>query len=578
MVVQGNRSDKGTVIGRKYVLTGNKLGTGAFGVVLKAKSQATGQHVAAKFLIHTNESELSKINKEVQLQLNAQRSINGVEPPNVLKLIEVLDDVKFQKGSQQHNAKVLIMELARPNNMFDILSNFGPLTEVVARTYFLQLIDTLEVLHKRGIVHRDLKCENLMLGDNFELKLGDFGEGKEMSFEGDGLTHTAGVGSAYYRAPELLADASGKSKGYDPRVSDMWSCGVLLFCLVSGQAPFTEAEDPAYSDANQYDFASFWESHTMSQYEACTDGRRYSSFSANCKHLINQLLVVDPKRRPSIESVKSHPWLKNAQSLGRHQLFLKMKYLTSKTPNEMRDVAVTEEENIDAYHHHRAVSEETEVHSESDEDDEELAALNRSLHAMAMADAKAKGPTSTQAEEKTEAENAVEEGEENYDSDSDVDETYPEVDDECAAYANPDSDLERNAYENSDDDDIEENYPELDDDANADFDIEENDSDVTEKAPIFDGGFTPVSSFETAAPLSEIRRDLSSIFTRYSRVDKSDAFSWFVEESKTCSLYVNFYSKSSESDTVLVEFERESGSNKDFWDVFTDVRQQVQLA
>jgi len=284
--------------------------------------------------------------------------------------------------------------------------------------------------------------------------------------------------------------------------------------------------------------------------------------------LINQLLVVDPKRRPSIESVKNHPWLRNAKSLGRHQLFLKMKYLTSKTPNDVRDVAVTEEENVVDYHCHRAVSEEKEVDSESEDDDEELAALNRSLAAMAIAEAKAKGPTIIQAEDKTE--NAVEEGEDNYDSEYDNEETYP--------------DEERNAFENSDDDDdVEESSPELDDDsaadANPDSDIEESDSDMkTEKAPIFDGGFTPVTSFKTATPLSELQPLLSNLFTRCSRVDKSDAFSWFVEESKTYSLYVNFYSKSEESDTVLVEFERNTGSNKDFWDVFTDIRQQLQLA
>lgn len=304
----GTPSDKGEAVG-DYILTGNLLGKGTFGVVLEAEHKHTGVPVALKYLLHTRASDgetitdVAKIAKEVDMQ-------QLVKHKHVLNLVEVLENVPFTKKGELMLGTVLVMELAKKETVFHLAAFGDPLPEAVARTYFVQLMQALDYCHSRGISHRDLKPENLMLGQNFELKVGDFGEGKYVDPNSSNLTETLGVGSEYYRAPESLG-FGGKSM-YDPRIADLWSCGVILFVMLSGRPPVQDPkklkEDVYFQMLAKYKLKAFWKNHSTNKY-----------FSTPCKDILNKLMEVDPAKRMSIAEIRQHPWFKE-RILGQNEL------------------------------------------------------------------------------------------------------------------------------------------------------------------------------------------------------------------------------------------------------------------
>ncbi|CAN1811968.1 CBL-interacting serine/threonine-protein kinase 6 [Linum perenne] len=111
----------------------------------------------------------------------------------------------------------------------------GRLKEDVARVYFQQLISAIDFCHSRGVYHRDLKPENLLLDEEGNLKVTDFGlSAFSEHLKQDGLLHTT-CGTPAYVAPEVI-----KKKGYNGAKADLWSCGVILYVLLAGFLPFQD--------------------------------------------------------------------------------------------------------------------------------------------------------------------------------------------------------------------------------------------------------------------------------------------------------------------------------------------------
>lgn len=170
--------------------------------------------------------------------------------------------------------------------MFDFIVAQKRVPEQQACKFLHQIVDGLETLHKHEITHRDLKPENLLLkasADGWIVKIVDFGLSN--THEGGKLLVTA-CGSPCYAAPEMIA-----GKKYFGPLADLWSLGVILFALVSGYLPF---EDP----------------NTSVLYKKIL-GCDYTTprwISAEVRDLINCILEVDPRKRFTIDSIRSHPW------------------------------------------------------------------------------------------------------------------------------------------------------------------------------------------------------------------------------------------------------------------------------
>lgn len=124
------------------------------------------------------------------------------------------------------------MEYVQGGELFDYLVSRGRLPVAEALHYFQQIISAVDYCHRFNIAHRDLKPENLLLDKDKNIKVADFGMA---AWEGgDALLHTS-CGSPHYASPEVVAGES-----YHGSVSDIWSCGVILYALLAGRLPFDD--------------------------------------------------------------------------------------------------------------------------------------------------------------------------------------------------------------------------------------------------------------------------------------------------------------------------------------------------
>ncbi|XP_017565488.1 serine/threonine-protein kinase SIK1 [Pygocentrus nattereri] len=246
------------------------LGKGNFAVVKLARHKVTKTQVAIKIIDKTrlDASDLVKLNREVKI-------MKLLNHPHIIKLYQVMET---------KDMLYIVTEFAKNGEMFDYLASNGRLSEEEARRTFWQILTAVEYCHRHGIVHRDLKAENLLLDDNMNIKLADFGFG---NFYVPGEPLSTWCGSPPYAAPEVF-----EGKVYEGPQLDIWSLGVVLYVLVCGSLPFDGATLPALK-------------------QRVTEGRfRVPYFmSQECENLIRRMLAVDPARRISVAQIKQHHWM-----------------------------------------------------------------------------------------------------------------------------------------------------------------------------------------------------------------------------------------------------------------------------
>ncbi|XP_060213009.1 CBL-interacting protein kinase 2-like [Lycium barbarum] len=264
---------KGNVLMQKYDL-GRLLGQGNFAKVYYGRNLETGQSVAIKVI------DKEKVLKAGLIE-QTKREISVmalVEHPNVLQLYEVMAT----------KSKIyLVVEHAKGGELFQKLTK-GKLKEKLARKYFQQLISAVECCHSRGVYHRDLKPENVLLDDNGNLKVSDFGlSALAESKRQDGLLHTT-CGTPAYVAPEVI-----NRKGYDGAKADIWSCGVILFVLLAGYLPFQDSNlMEMYGKIRKAEFK-------------CPNW-----FPSEVRKLLSRILDPNPHTRISIAKIKENSWFK----------------------------------------------------------------------------------------------------------------------------------------------------------------------------------------------------------------------------------------------------------------------------
>ncbi|KAM0848521.1 hypothetical protein ACQ4PT_054327 [Festuca glaucescens] len=259
----------------KYEL-GRTIGEGTFAKVRIAKNMESGDHVAIKIL------DKAKVQKH-RLVEQIRREIctmKLIQHPNVVRLHEVM-------GSK---ARIfIVLEYVTGGELHDKIADRGSLKEDEARKYFQQLINAIDYCHSRGVYHRDLKIENLLLDTAGNLKVSDFGlSAISEQVKADGLLHTT-CGTPNYVAPEVIED-----KGYDGALADLWSCGVILFVMLAGFLPF--------EDDN---VASLYKKISAAQFN-CP-----SWFSDGAKKLIARILDPNPSTRMTIAQLLKDRWFKN---------------------------------------------------------------------------------------------------------------------------------------------------------------------------------------------------------------------------------------------------------------------------
>ena len=258
-----------------------QLGKGGYGKVYQVRNKITGKMFACKKLSKLNINNLVKFEREINILMKTDH-------PNIIKLYEVF---------QSPNSLYLIMEECHGGELFDRImhhiENQEMYSEKEAAEIIQQVMSAIEYCHNNGIVHRDLKPENLLYlkkGDekNNPLKIIDFGLSRTL----DQKVLSSKVGTAYYVSPEILAG------NYNEKC-DIWSAGVILYVLLSGEPPFNGPSDNAiYSKIKKMDF-SFPPS-------------RWKPISNEAKDLLSHMLSVESERY-SASQVLAHPWFKIAK-------------------------------------------------------------------------------------------------------------------------------------------------------------------------------------------------------------------------------------------------------------------------
>lgn len=261
------------VIFNKYEM-GKVLGQGNFAKVYHCKNLSENESVAIK-VIKKERLKKERLVKQIKREVSVMRLVRH---PHIVELKEVM----ATKGKI-----FLVVEYVKGGELFNKVAK-GKLNEDVARKYFQQLISAVDFCHSRGVTHRDLKPENLLLDENEDLKVSDFGLSAlpEQRRE-DGMLLTP-CGTPAYVAPEVL-----KKKGYDGSKADLWSCGVILYALLCGYLPFQgENVMRIYRKTfkGEYEFPEW--------------------ISPHAKILISNLLVPDPKKRYSIVDIMNDPWFR----------------------------------------------------------------------------------------------------------------------------------------------------------------------------------------------------------------------------------------------------------------------------
>ncbi|KAI8537348.1 hypothetical protein RHMOL_Rhmol09G0016800 [Rhododendron molle] len=253
---------------------GKLLGQGAFAKVYHARNLKTGQSVAIKAMSLRNVLK-GGLTEHVKREVSIMHRLHH---PHIVRILEVLAT----------KTKVyFVLEFAKGGELLALVKK-GRFSEDVSRMYFQQLISALGYCHSRGIFHRDLKGENLLLDENSNLKVTDFGlSAVTAQIQPDGLLHTL-CGTPAYMAPEILAN-----KGYDGAKVDIWSCGIVLYVLNAGYFPF--------SDRN------IW----MLYHKIFKGEFRCPKWtSPELKRFLHRLLDSNPNTRITVDQIIDDPWFK----------------------------------------------------------------------------------------------------------------------------------------------------------------------------------------------------------------------------------------------------------------------------
>jgi len=212
-----------------------------------------------------------------------------------------LDDVQ--------RVSFIIMEYAKNGDLFDaLMTSKIPFDDELIRTYFHQIIKGLEAIHSHGGAHLDLKLENFLLDENFNLKLTDF----DLSYMPDDKKVT-GKGTVNYRAPEII---EGCCK--DPQAADIYSAGISLFLLkTGGKLPFKEK-----CLYNGVDMKGLLETNTRAFWKKQCEflEKEPSFFSEDFKRLFIWMTQQYSYKRPTISQIKNSPWYED-QTYSKDELF-----------------------------------------------------------------------------------------------------------------------------------------------------------------------------------------------------------------------------------------------------------------
>ena len=238
-----------------------EIGGGGFSAVVLAKDIKTEELYACKLI------ERAKMVEQGHMQQLEQelRLLEQINHPLIAKLHKVVYTEKYV---------IVVMEYCENGSLFDSVINFGPVVEWEVKNYIVDVLEALYYLHSKGISHRDIKLDNIVISRDYHAKLVDFG----FSCRGD--IRSTICGTLEYTPPEILTGTE-----YDPKKGDIWALGVCIYTLLTAQYPW-KGSDPEIT-----------KQILSAQY---TIPQTVSTFFAD---IIKSTLQLNPNDRPNVEEL-----------------------------------------------------------------------------------------------------------------------------------------------------------------------------------------------------------------------------------------------------------------------------------
>ena len=277
MLIRGRNDEPSNIYIEK-----EKIGEGAYGKVIEVQHKISKVFRAMKII---NKNAMSLGNEEEDALINEINIVKSLDHPNIMKVYEF-----FQKKDRLY----IISELLSGGELLKKINDNNQLSEDVSAFLMKQIFSAVDFCHQKGIIHRDLKPENILIESQeeamkefFTIKIIDFGTSGQLK---KGELLNLNVGTPLYIAPEII-----NNKKYDGKC-DLWSCGVIMYMMLSGQPPFKGENDEEIFQAiknGKYNF----------------DEEKWDIISNDAKDLIKNLLIKDPDKRYSAEKALNHPWI-----------------------------------------------------------------------------------------------------------------------------------------------------------------------------------------------------------------------------------------------------------------------------
>ncbi|CAD8170583.1 unnamed protein product [Paramecium octaurelia] len=225
---------------------------------------------------------------------NEIKILKLLQHPNVINLIEYGDAYLYRRKNGQVQKRIcLILELASGGELFHYVATSGPFAPEASRYYFKQILSAMIFMQNKGICHRDLKLQNVLLDENFNIKIADFGFAKIM----DAANLSQNLGTPGYKAPEIEANLL-----YNGTKADIFSVGVILFILNFRFPPFKKAteQDSHYKLLITNNNVKFWQNFKQSN--------KNIEFNNDLINLLDGMLAPDPNKRITLDQCMEHPW------------------------------------------------------------------------------------------------------------------------------------------------------------------------------------------------------------------------------------------------------------------------------
>ncbi|CAI5466675.1 unnamed protein product [Closterium sp. Yama58-4] len=313
-------------IRQQWLLLKREIGRGQYGVIRRCVHRSTGEIAACKSIRKSAIQSVADV-EAVRNEVAFMEELEG--HPNIIRI----------KQAAETNKHVhVVMELCEGGDLFDRIDSHGRLSEPSAARIFRSLMLALQHCHSCGIVHRDVKPENVLISNNpaynedvpgamfsmcpelpESIKLIDFGVAARLT---PGVPLSEVVGTAEYMAPEVFSGAYG-------RECDVWSAGVTLFIMLCGKTPFLR-DRPAnsYSSRKGSRCSSsgeegaageegVWRKVVEAKRRGFSHSQRWQELSSPAKHLIIRMLSADPRTRITVDEILEHEWIATSERIVR---------------------------------------------------------------------------------------------------------------------------------------------------------------------------------------------------------------------------------------------------------------------